>query len=286
MDICDYFDRLESEGGKLVRIVTAVSRKDSSKVLDVYKQYENGKCVCRNLYLSVYGGYRVGFPGDKNSLYKNGSCDFSETLEEYGECSRTKSFPSRKITDEEKELFEIEYPASKYILRKFTESIDDILSILSIWKEHREIEYVLMAGYKKVALNKSFWRLGERKRKEVCGFMRRNPQCKDLSLFDIQTILRNRITFVQFEEYKEFCRRHGRTAYDVYNYLSRIGKADIGGRLLYKDYKSLLLQTSHDKNDAYWKYPKDLQKKHDELREEVRRIDEIRQLETAKKKQE
>jgi hypothetical protein len=42
----------------------------------------------------------------------------------------------------------------------------------------------------------------------------------------------------------------------------------------------------HDRKEDYWRFPKNLQKKHDELREEVARIEELKRLETLRAKQE
>ena len=55
MNVCNYFDRLEIENGELVRVLNAVPRatKKSHLSLDVYKEYETGRCQCRNLYTSM-----------------------------------------------------------------------------------------------------------------------------------------------------------------------------------------------------------------------------------------
>ncbi len=284
MTICDYSDRLEIQNGLLVRIVTATARKDKTKNLDVYKQFENGDCFCRNLYYSLFG-YRVGFPDETNSLYRKGYLGFVQKLEDYDECSEIKSFFSRNISDDEKLSVATFYPDFKYIFKKTDLTIRDTLAALAIWKNHREIEYILAAGFKRVALNKSFWKLTEAKQKPVCDFMRKNPQWKNYSLADIQTAIRFRIGREDFNIYKDFCFMNRNVSYDVYKYLCKIGKDNIGGVFLYRDYKALLLQTSHNAKDEYWLYPKDLQKKHDELREEVRRKNDLEEIERLKKKQ-
>lgn len=284
MTICDYSDRLEIQNGLLVRIVTATARKDKTKNLDVYKQFENGDCFCRNLYYSLFG-YRVGFPDETNSLYRKGYLGFVQKLEDYAECSEIKSFFSRNISDDEKLSVASFYPDFKYIFKKTDLTIRNTLAALAIWKNHREIEYILAAGFKRVALNKSFWKLTEAKQKPVCDFMRKNPQWKNYSLADIQTAIRFRIGREDFNLYKDFCFMNRNVSYDVYKYLCKIGKDNIGGVFLYRDYKALLLQTSHNAKDEYWLYPKDLQKKHDELREEVRRKNDLEEIERLKKKQ-
>ena len=46
------------------------------------------------------------------------------------------------------------------------------------------------------------------------------------------------------------------------------------------------VRTWNDRKEDYWRFPKNLQKKHDELREEVARIEELKRLETLRAKQE
>lgn len=285
MDICDFEDRLEMIGGELVRIVNAESRKNPSKSLDVYREHENGETECRNLYYSMYG-YRVGFPGDVNSLYgRSGIGAFVEGLEEYGECHKICSFLSRKINDVERRAICMKYPEFKYVLNKWSGSIASTLDALRIWKDHREIELVLAAGFEKVALNKAFWRLTEKKRRELACFMRKNPRCKGWSLVDIQAVNKHGYNVVSYSRYRGFRNRYRKISYELYRYLMRIGMADLSGIQLYRDYHNLLVQTRHDSEDAYWKFPKDLQGKHDELRDEVARIQALRDAEKLREKQ-
>lgn len=280
MTICDYIDRLEIENNNLVRIVTATSRKDSAKSLDIYKEYENGDAVCRNLYYSMYG-YRVGFPGEKNSLYRNNCLEFDETLESYGECKKI-DFYSRKLTAQEKLLVANKYIGFSYILKKHDLTINTAFKILRIWHIFPEIEFVLDTGFEHLALNKAFWRLTESKRKDVLRLLMKRG--KKYNLSDVLTIRKYKLSDNDFCEYKSFCNRCGRVSFDVYKYLCKIGRADYQGRSFYSDYKALLKQTDH-KGD-YWTYPKDLQKKHDDLRLEIERRKMLEESEKLSKKQE
>ncbi|MBR6081209.1 MAG: PcfJ domain-containing protein [Treponema sp.] len=281
MTICNYSDRLEIESGNLVRIVEAESKK-KDKAMDVFKEYENGDCVCRNLYYSMYG-YRVGFPEEVNSLYKNSCLTFVQKLEEYGECNHI-SFYSRKLTEPEKDLITRKYHDFVYVLKKWNGTIEDTFSALRIWKGHKEIEFLLAAGFDAVALNKSFWRLTEKRKKEVVLFLRKTGG-KHFSLLDVQTMIKHKISVLDYEQYKSFCWKNRKVAYPVYKYLVKTGRGDINGIYLYRDYISLLVQTSHDADDPYWKWPKNLQKKHDELRDEVQRLKALEHIEMLRKKQ-
>lgn len=193
MNKCYYTDRLEIENGELVRIVTAKAVNDSDKKLDVYKQYENGSYVCRNIYYS-YAGYLVAFPGDITSLYgnRNKTCQFMQKLDEWAECSKM-SFCSRLLNDDEKDIIIKKYSSFKYMLEKFPASIENTFSQIAIWKDHKEIEYVLASGFDKVAMNKMFWRLSEKNKKNIVAFIRNNQEYNFLSLLDIQTIIKHRI---------------------------------------------------------------------------------------------
>ena len=283
MTICDYTDRLEEINGELVRIVTAHARKNEN-VLDVYREFENGKCDCRNLYSSMYG-YRVGFPNEVNSLYTNQCMTFVEKLDDFGDCNKIDGFTSGTLSYSEKQLIIGKYTDFAYVLKKYNGSIRNTMAVLNIWKEHKEIEMVLASGFIKVALNKSFWRLTEKKRMEIVQFIRKNPTSTSLSVNDIQTMIKYGLNTDEYGKYKSWYYRFGKVGYDVYKYLQKIGKADMAGVWLYKDYKDMLKQTDHNQNDDYWKFPKDLRKKHDELRDEIERVKAVKEAEKLKEKQ-
>lgn len=284
MTICNFTDRLEIVNGELCRIVTAEAKK-TYNVLDVYREFESGKIECRNLYYSMYG-YRVGFPGEVNSYYKNSCCTFMQNLDEYGDCNKIKAFYSFPIGEKEKCLIISKYPDFKYVLNKYSDTIENTMLALDIWKAHKEVEYILASGYVKVALSRAFWKLSENKQKEIAMFIRKNPAKKSLRLSDIQNIIKYNLSDNEFEEYKTWCAHYGKCGYEVYKYLVKHGKADYQGLSLYRDYMALLKQTLHDRKEDYWRFPKNLQKKHDELREEVARIEEWKRLETLRAKQE
>jgi hypothetical protein len=285
MTICDYSDRLEIVDGELCRIVTAYDRKDQSRKLDVYREFESGKTECRNLYYSMYG-YMVGFPDEINSYYKNSCCTFIQKLDDYGACNEIKKFYSFPIGEKEKSLIVSKYPDFRYVLNKYNDTIKNTMLALNIWKKHKEVEYILASGFVKVALNKAFWKLSKNKQKEIAMFIRKNPMRKDLALSDIQAIIKYNLSESEFGEYKTWCVHFGKCGYEIYKYLMKCNKADYEGLTLYRDYMALLKQTLHDRKEDYWRFPKKLQKKHDELREEVARIEELKRLETLRAKQE
>ena len=289
MNICIYYDRLEIENGELVRVVNAVPRaaKKSHLSLDVYKEYESGRCQCRNLYSSM-SGYRVAFPDEVTSLYHNGCCSFIQELEDFGETSKIPAFYyySGGVDEISRKLILDKYPDFKYVMKKWSGTLAQTMLALLIWQNHKEIEFVLAAGWTYLALDKSFWRLSEKKRREIVAFKKNNPNITTMTLSDIQTVLKYKISIDDFREYKTFCRQHSKIRYDAYKYLLKIKKADYLGVSLYRDYWKLLKQTSHSQKDDYWQYPKDLQRKHDELLAEVENIKQMEKVEQLKSKQE
>lgn len=289
MTLCNYRDRLETEDGELVRVVTAVpvSSKKSHLSLDVYKEYESGRCMCRNLYSSAFG-YRVAFPGEKASLYSAGIYGFVQELDEFSDVPRLNGFRywSDIVDESSRKLILGKYPEFKWVMKKWTGTLVQTLLALEIWKEHKDVEFVLAAGWTSIALSKSFWRLSERKRREVVNFKRTHNDTDGWSLSDVQASLKYRISVSDFNLYHRFCYIHGKVTYDVYKYLLKVHMADRAGVVLYRDYRKMLKQTDHDCDDGYWKYPKNLQSAHDKVLEEVEEKNDNLQFKRLEAKQE
>ena len=87
------------------------------------------------------------------------------------------------------------------------------------------------------------------------------------------------------EEYEMFCDQNGKCRYDVFRYLEKTGLDDYNGVQLYHDYWNLLKQTKHSKTEKYWRYPKNLSEKHQQLLKEVELINELKKNETIEQKQ-
>ena len=230
----------------------------------------------------------MAFPDEVTSLYSNGCCSFVQELEEFADVKRIPAFHyySGSVDAVSKKLIIEKYPEFKYVMRKWSGTLADTLDARAIWQNHKEVEFVLAAGWTTLALNKSFWRLSEKKRREVVEFRKKNPDCRGMTLSDIQTILKYHISIADFKEYEDFCWQHSKVRYDVYRYLKKLGKADYLGVSLYRDYWKLLKQTSHGMKDDYWRYPKDLQRAHDKLLAEVEEIKAMEKIEQLNKKQE
>ncbi|SEP83382.1 PcfJ-like protein [Treponema bryantii] len=290
MYVCDYSDRLKIVKGEVVRIVTAYPKRkaESHRKLDIYREWENGDSECRNLYYNGYSGYRVAFPKDVVSLYNNGTCTFEQNLEKWGDASTVKVFRwySDIISEKDRAVILSKYPEFKWVLNKWKSTLAKTMIALRIWKEHKEVEFLLSAGFECVALNLRFWKQTEKKRKEIVNYIRTHESSKRLNLSEIQTILKYKLSEEEYAEYHHFCFIYSKVRYDVYKYLKKIGQLNSRTVFLYRDYYKMLKESTHDIKSEYWLYPKDLQKKHDELREEINRIKELVAIEKLKIKQE
>lgn len=273
MNKCAYYDRIEIVDGKLTRIVMAVraaTRRQPHAELDIYREFEDGHAECRNLYVGMYG-YYVSFPDEFDSVYKHRVSQFVQELQAWGGCDLIKAFPSGFPTQHQKEIIVNMYPAFKYVLGKWCGNIRDTFRVLRIWKEHREIELPLSAGFEHVAMSKSLYRLSGKKRSEIIRFMCSHAECSEFSLLDIQRILKNGYDVMEYREYKEFISIRKNISFDLYRYIIR--QPDPGMALtMYRDYMNMLTETEHDPKSTYWKFPKNLAAAHDKIRDEVERI--------------
>lgn len=266
----DYYDYFSIEDNKLARNIEASHKKYGT--LLIYKEYVDGKAYCRNLYTTCYGGYCVLFPGDIYSKY----CSDLGTIENWGECNRIDTLASATISEADKVTIELIYPDFKYVLKKWqSPSKQAVMRVIPIWQEHKEVETLLAAGLENLVFNKSFWRLSKPKRTELRLWLKENKEfnVSNLCFKDIQTIIKYKITFAQWQKYiKATNSIYYKLPYTQYRYLITQGDDLPGAYNLYKDYKDLLKQTEHNLKDPYWREPKDLRAFHDKVLEEVNQI--------------
>lgn len=286
-------DRIYIDNGVLVRVVTASTDLKHKKTLtvhyesDVYQEDENGQYKCRYLFYSNFGaGYRVVYPGETDNLYGSyGGTDFVQQVEEMSECAKL-YLASGAITEQEKELIYSKYPDFKYVLNKWTGTREKILEVLIIWKEHKEIELMLAAKMENLVFTKSFWKRTPKNQKALIDFLRKNPGAKKYKLSQLDEILKYNLTLKEYNKYYDEKRMHYyQISYDTWKYLKERGELNHNSIALYHDYVKLLRYSTHDRKDPYWKYPKDLQEKHDKLLVEVGNLKDIEQKLKLGKKQ-
>ena len=291
-------DRIVYEDGYIWRVLNASwhDRKHGEWYdVDVYKENDAGEAFSQNLYTSMWGSYAVAFPGLPINPNRN-SYWYSEAIaEEEGfsaDRARRLIGDSDPITQAEKDMICDLYPDFIYMFQKWNfKSKREVMDKLIIWLEHKELEFVLQAGFEYVGMNKNFWRLTEENRRATCLFMRQNPQFKNLTLQE----LRQAMKADSPKEYGEYLMAvpsyHRSTnnrawypaiSYQDYKYLLKVQKKTKKPKGLtnsmwfnelmgeYQDYMHMLYRSEHDSKDEYWLYPSDLHAFHEKLVEEER----------------
>lgn len=270
-------DRFEIIDGKIYRIVRAYWYEHE---LDVYQESDDGEYYKRNLYQSCMRGWCVAFPGLK--FYERGDPAIAQ-LEGWCQLSKAGNFGGGELTEEDKDIICSVYPSFRYTLNKYKiEMRWACMEALIMWKQHPELEYVLAAGYATVGMSKYFWRLSEVKRKQMCLFMRRHPECKEFTTQEILSCLKSKDVdtcaeyFLNVDKYERQGCLDYRITYDDFVYLKKIKdvKKDCFDTVMkrkvsvFKDVLRMLSQSEHDMNDPYWRHNKDIFAIHAKLLEE------------------
>ena len=175
MRIDSYSHHIENYFGELRLVVTAYNKR-LDQYFDFFRVYESGKKECRNLYLSCYGGYSITYPGAyARSDYGDRRGEYY-TEEEWGECNINHVGWEQRVTDHSGDIHQIlkKYPDFMYTLKKWrgeryyiTCNLPKIFAALQVWKEHPEAEYLFALHCDNIAFSKTFWKLSEKKRREI-----------------------------------------------------------------------------------------------------------------------
>ena len=307
----NWYDRFEIENGQIVRILTAEwwhkNHPEKIYTCDVYKEDDAGHAWEQNLYQSMWGGACVAFPGlpynDKSYWYYNPDIAFPE-----GWRARYKKSTvgySSNVSDADIDFVCQLYPAFKYVAAKYEfQSRAELISKLEMWINHKDLEILLASGYEKIGMNKTFWKLTEKNRKETCLFMRQNPLCQSLNLKEIREAMRseNPSLTVEYFHYVGSWYRPDRKnpnfigiTLSDFKYLKKAKKKFVSTYEdekeawwqlvnLYRDYLYMIDRSIHSLEDEYWRYPSDLNGFHNRLVEEERIMEEARKI--AREKEE
>lgn len=281
MLLCHYSDRLELEWGKPVRIVTAhpINKKYQDEEYDFYKELYNGNAACRNLYSSMTNGYRVAFPGHElGGYFGNGKAQEEDwsSLKKKISC-----FPSHALKEYERNMLIWAFPGFVYVLNKWKGSLAEVMEVLSIWQKNPEIELLLAGGYEQIAMNHAFWRLTEKKRKEICKWLRSHERF-NYSLSEVQQRIKWNLDDNEWANFQTWNNSHygPKVGYELYKYLKKqeekanpdtYKKTCDWIKETYTDYKKSFESEycTHDFKDPYWKYPKDLWAAHTRVNDEI-----------------
>lgn len=242
----------------------------------VYKETENGDTFARNLYCSMYNRYLVAFPGEKMyHLY------YSNQYEVLQDWEQTRPLPvgrARELSPEEVTLITSRYHDFKYMLQKNRITTCNVMSYLAKWKVYPGIELLLMAGATRVVETKKFYRLTEKKQKEVIQWILKNKEIvKNPTLQEIQYCVKWKIVHEEFLRVYRQCTVNSLklTAYDIFCYMEKLAHGDFSlARInnLYRDYCRMAKEAGHNMKDKYWKFPKDLTSAHAKVLHEVNEI--------------
>lgn len=289
----DCKERVVLENGMLCRVVTACGTgKFEGRSMDVAKIYEDGRQLCRNIDLLPLAGWCIEWPGEKyrpsygygcrGEAYKADLRPFRKPYGDISGCSWGRPDETSKAA------YIAKYPEFRWILAKSELSNTAYFHLLPYWKKYpREIELLLAAGYRTLALDGRLWRVTDEKRMAVLEWIRAHRSVVDFPCLDgIFACIRYGCTYEQWCEYHAETTRDTRVPYDVFRWMKDTIKRNrsLWAELRqYRDYADMAEEAGHDMRDRYWRFPKSLKRAHDKVMAEVANIraakkaDELRQ---------
>lgn len=273
---CNFTDRFEIEGNKLVRIVTAVwnGKRKGCGCMDVFKEYLDGRCLVRNLAVSHYGlGYLLYSPDEPE-----------EWSEPWINCGALKTYHTTTISERDRATIVDRCPGFRWMLDKIGHdgnqpNVSEVLGYIKAWLLWPECERLLNAGFRKLCLSSAFAKATYNEQKRVIEWCIAN-KAGDWSLDKIRTMIRTHCNEEEYRTMKQFHCNVGLARYFIRQAarIKRWGIWDVSR--IYSDYIKMAEDIGHDINDEYWKYPKDLRKAHDKV---IRENDAKKAAEQAEK---
>ena len=232
----------------------------------VQKVYEDGEMFERHLRLTSGGGWLVYFVGEKRTE----SYYYSSIVEEEEPWYRVQA----KANDWARWEYNLSMfdrkPELKYLMEKISKclppttvtSLDLIFALIRAWKEHpQQTEYLLSQNKVDLALSKRLYLLSANKQREVLKVVKADKGKYDITISTILQMLKHKIY-----NYDEWCDYQAKKRDELYKYLICQHESET----YYQDYLKLCKQCKKNLNDKYWRFPKDLREKHNELLKEVK----------------
>ena len=304
---CDYFLRFEIENENELVLINQACYKQDYEIqdykykLDIYKyNLTTKKAYVRygNVHYVNLGGWLVDFPNEKcktryGYYYGYNSqiplCDYEETSRinglEYGRLEMS--------YDRVKELFLKSKPELKYLLNKIDfynprMTIWKLLDLIDIWYLHpSEVETLAYLGFYNIATNKSLYRLGKAKKKEIINALKYfNTDRGMVSLITVQNFIKSGTKYEEWYSYMRWnnWRTQGRYIDDIETF--RYCQRKNIDKYRYHDMLTMAKNQGHDIEDEYWKYPNDPNAMHDRLLETKQELERIeREKEQEREKQ-
>ena len=256
---CQYQSVIKVDSGKITRIVMAIWK---DKALEVMYQHLNEDIYIRNIDYSYCGGYTVAFPNETIKSYYYGYGRIQELEEWYKTPLKCNLYDDIQSIDYEA-IYQVE-PKLYYFFKKLPNHMNrnstDLFELMETYLNHPESEYLIEYGLLRLATNKNLYTLTKAKKTQIMKFVKEHLKELDnaTTLNMIQTAVNNKIdlkTAIELLDNK--CH-----SLKEYEYKKNMTYAD---KELYSDYLKLAKKFKVNLKDDYWKFPKDLRGKHNEL---------------------
>lgn len=285
-----YEEHFLLEDNHVVRLVVAGWK---GYEVEIYKETDDGRCFVRYFMNVPLNGWMICIPGTIERNNWGGRWQVEE--QDFSEINRKKCHVPDPIDyrrNAQKNLKRIlgeticaRYPDFEYVLKKWIpKTTHEIMEVLTIWREHPDVEFLLAMNFLNVALSSGFYKLSKPKKKTYIQWIKQHPEACRLGFGDIKTIISNGISLDEYFEYCEFLqesRCNVGISYRIYKYLeknqnirdwSRYYNAKIALVEFYQDYVRMAKFCGHNLKDDYWRFPKDLNKAHDKVMAEAENI--------------
>lgn len=262
------------------------------KRLDISRlDYDSGNFSYRfrNLhFVNTGGGWLIEYPGEENTCpYYGGR--YTVEKEPYEECDKEfsglldyslmNSFEASEIIKKKPEL--------KYLLNKLDYLNHPLtklttFKLMIMWKKHPlEVECLSAKGLYSLALNKNLYKLTPLKKKALIKRLN-EVTTDDVTLQDIQSWLKNKISFDEFLEMKSINRefKNNKLTWKEICYCKKKEYSYSN----YRDMLFLVKEAGHNVNDDYWRFPSDPHNIHQRLLAEKNEMDKILKLKELEQK--
>ena len=261
--------------------------------VEIYKETDDGRCFVRNFDFVPMNGWMISIPGTVERNNWGGKWQVEE--QDFREINRKKNHVLDPIDcrrNAQKNLKRIlgeticaRYPDFEYVLKKWTpKTTHETMEVLTIWRKHPDVEFLLAMNFVTVALSSGFYKLSKPKKKTYIQWIKQHPEACILGFGDIKTIISNGISIDEYFEYCEFLqesRCNVGISYRIYKYLEKnqnirdwsgYYNAKMALVEFYQDYVKMAKFCGHNLKDDYWRFPKDLNKAHDKVMAESENI--------------
>lgn len=269
---CIFKERIELEHGQLVRVTNAMwnNKRYGHGNMDVFKLYEDGRKMCRNLCFCYLGCYMLEDIDNPDDVWCEPRIECKSFVDGFGNI----------ISDEEVQLIKDRYPGFRWMLdkcRTYYGGIAFIWDSFKAWKLWPECERLVNAGFFKLAFSQGFARMPYLKQQKIAEWLKRNPGT-DYGLGKIQTMMSKKITSDEYELLKR------KVPMDIIKYFGTQVNKGLFNTIkaandIYRNYIYMAKNLNHDIASDYWKFPNDLKKAHDKV------IDENARMEAAKQQE-